>query len=93
MTSYFIYYRVAPRHVHDLAKAVGEVQAALRNATGVNGRLMRRDDATDTWMEIYEGIGDPAGFETELKRAVASAKFDTLLADGTQRHVERFVEA
>jgi hypothetical protein len=93
MTSYFIYYRVAARHVHDLAKAVGEIQATLRLATGVSSRLLRRDDATDTWMEIYEGVGDRTAFEAELDRAVASAKFDTLLADGTQRHVERFVDA
>jgi hypothetical protein len=93
MTSYFIYYRVAPRRVPDLAKTVGEIQAMLRTATGVNSRLLRRDDATDTWMEIYEDVGDPAAFEMELDRAVAKVKFNTLLADGAQRHTERFVDA
>jgi hypothetical protein len=64
----------------------------LRIATGVSSRLLRRDDATDTWMEVYEDVGDPAVFEMELGRAVTKVKFDTLLADGTQRHTERFVD-
>jgi hypothetical protein len=93
MTSYFIYYRVAPRHIHDFAKVVSEIQARLRLATGVSGRLLRRDDATDTWMEVYEDVGEQTAFEAELERAVADAKFDTLLADGALRHTERFVGA
>ena len=93
MTSYFIYYRIAPQHVHGLAKAVGEILATVRAATGVDGRLMRRDDETGTWMEIYEDVDDPLAFEMVLNHAVASVKFDTLVADGTQRHLERFIDA
>lgn len=93
MTSFFIYYRVAPEAVHGLASAVNRIQAVVRAATGIDGRLMRRDDATETWMEIYEDVGDTAAFETLLGRAVSAANFSALLADGSERHVERFVAA
>lgn len=93
MTSYFIYYRVSPQRINDLTKAVSEIRASVLEATGVAGRLMRRDDTTETWMEVYEKVGETRAFETALKQAVADAGFDALLADDSTRHIERFVDA
>ena len=93
MTAYFIYYRIAPRRAQSVPGVVSGIQAAVLSSTGVKGRLMRRDDATETWMEIYEGVTDPPAFEAALQSAVAAANFDALLADGAQRHAERFVGA
>jgi hypothetical protein len=93
MTCYFIYYRVASGSLRQLKPAVAKIQSAVRAATGIEGRLLRRDDATETWMETYEDVGDSIAFETALHRALAEVNFDALLADGAQRHVERFVDA
>jgi hypothetical protein len=87
--SYYIYYRsaAAPAAVRE---AVGAMQAALAGATGVQGRLLRRVEGDGTWMEIYERVADPEGFERELAAAAARVRIDALLAPGATRHVERF---
>jgi hypothetical protein len=72
---------------------VNQLQALVHAATGVSGRLLRRDDATETWMEVYEGVADAVAFEAALSHAVSSVKLNTLLADGAQRHTERFADA
>jgi hypothetical protein len=90
--SCFIYYRVTADQLERLAAAVSEMQKQIAAATGIRGRLLRKDDASNTWMEIYEGISDPVGFESAMQHAVAQARFDGLLAAGSQRHVERFVD-
>lgn len=88
--SYFIYYR-STRSESDVRAAVGAMQAALARETGVGGRLMRRADDPTTWMEVYESVGDPAGFERSLAAAVARCEVDRLLTADARRHVERFV--
>jgi hypothetical protein len=90
--SYFIYYR-STRPEADLRAAVGTMQAALARETGVAGRLMRRADDPATWMEVYEPVRDPAGFERSLAAAVERFEVDRLLAADARRHVERFVAA
>jgi hypothetical protein len=87
--SYYVYYRsaAAPASVR---AAVGAMQSALAQATGVQGRLLRRVDDPTTWMEIYEGIDEPERFERELAAAGRTADLQTLLAPGALRHVERF---
>ncbi len=88
--SYFIYYRSA-RPEEDLRAAVGAMQEALGRETGVAGRLMRRADDPTTWMEVYESVGDAAGFERSLAAAVVRFEVERLLAADARRHVERFV--
>jgi hypothetical protein len=85
--SYYVYYRcaAAPGAVRE---AVGAMQTSLARATGVQGRLLRRVEGDGTWMEIYESVADPEGFEREL--AAAGARVEALLAPGATRHVERF---
>ncbi len=93
MRSYFIYYRVSPEMRGDAQVAVNQVLALVAGATGVQGRLMHKDDASDTWMEIYEGVSDQAAFDSAMRNALATARFDRLLAADSQRHVERFIAA
>jgi hypothetical protein len=90
--SYFIYYR-ASGDESELRAAVGAMQQALAQETGVAGRLMRRADDPTTWMEVYEPVQDAPRFERSLAAAVARFEIDRLLAADAQRHVERFVAA
>jgi hypothetical protein len=91
MTSYFIYYRIAPSHSAELADTANTIFKEIHAATGIGGRMMRRDDSSGTWMEIYEHVADQAAFEAALAQAVARSGFDKLLAGDTKRHVERFI--
>jgi len=91
MVNYYIYYRVAPSAVARVRAAVDAVQSALRQDTGIQGRLMRRDDDPTTWMEIYEAVADPVRFEAALARLLAQYDFGGCMAPDSPRHVERFV--
>jgi hypothetical protein len=93
MTSYFIYYRVAPSHATEITSTVNAIFQDVHDATGIRGRLMRRADGSDTWMEIYGHVTDQAAFDTALAQAVDRNRFDKLLAADSKRHIERFVEA
>lgn len=90
LLNYYIYYRVAPSEAARVRAVVGAVQSALRHDTGVEGRLLRRDDDPSTWMEIYEAVADPLGFEAALERLLAQHGFDGCMASDSRRHTERF---
>lgn len=91
-TSYYVYYR-SDADPAEVRRIVEGVQRDLARETGVHGRLLRRADGTATWMEVYEAVADPAGFERAVAAAVARAGFERLLAPGERRHIERFVAA
>jgi len=91
MPNYYIYYRVAPSAAARLRAVVDAVQLALHQDTGIQGRLMRRDDDPTTWMEIYEAVPDPARFEAALARLLAQHGFDSCMAPESRRHTECFV--
>jgi hypothetical protein len=91
-TSYYVYYR-SDADPAEVRRIVESVQRDLVRETGVQGRLLRRADETTTWMEVYEAVADPAGFERAAAAAIERAGFARLLAAGEQRHVERFVAA
>jgi len=90
MLNYYIYYRVAPSEAARVRAVVDAVQSALRQNTGIQGRLLRRDDDSSTWMEIYEAVADPNRFEAALDRLLAQHGFDGCLASDSRRHTERF---
>ena len=69
---------------------VDAVQSALREDTGIQGRLLRRDDDPSTWMEVYETVADPLRFEAALGRLLAQHGFDGCVAPDARRHTERF---
>lgn len=81
--NYYVYYKVPPERLAEITLAVQLLfQAALRHS-GVRGRWMRRRDDPTTYMEVYEGVNDEAGFEDLLERE------GVLL--GVPRKVERFI--
>ena len=90
LLNYYIYYRVAPSEAARARAMVDAVQSALREDTGIQGRLLRRDDDPSTWMEIYEAVADPLRFEAALERLLKQYSFDGGLASDSRRHTERF---
>jgi hypothetical protein len=90
LLNYYIYYRVAPAEAARVRAVVGTVQSALGQDTGIQGRLLRRDDDASTWMEIYEAVADPLRFEAALERLLAQHGFDGCMASDSRRHTERF---
>jgi hypothetical protein len=90
LLNYYIYYRVAPSEAARARAVVDAVQAALGQDTGIQGRLLRRDDDPTTWMEIYEGVADPLRFEAALDRLLAQHGFDGGMTSDSRRHIERF---
>jgi hypothetical protein len=90
VTSYFIYYRVAPGREPVAREQVRRLQVALAEAIGVRGRLMTKRGQPNLWMEVYEAVSDSAAFEHALDSAVQELQLDQLLAPGSLRHVECF---
>lgn len=88
--NYYVYYRVAPAEAPRARAAVDAVQSALRRDTGIQGRLLHRDNDPSTWMEIYEAVADPLRFEAALDRLLAQHGFEGCMASDSQRHTERF---
>jgi hypothetical protein len=89
--SYYIYYRVAqPAQAQTLVR---DIQAALKDKTGIDGRLLRKRDDPSTWMEIYEGVGDIDAFEQCLAAAVQGTNFAAVLVTGGTRHAECFEDS
>jgi hypothetical protein len=85
---YYVYYRVAkPAQAQALVR---EIQAALKIRCSIAGRLVRKCDDSNTWMEIYEGVRDAVSFEHNLAIAVQAAHFDDVMEPGSARHMECF---
>ena len=93
MLNYYIYYRVAPAEAARVRAVVAAVQSALREDTGIEGRLLRGSDDPSTWMEIYEAVADPPRFEQTLERLLAQHGFEGCIAPGSRRHCERFASS
>lgn len=65
----YVYYKVDESRATALRGAIDVMFVQLADATGVQGRLMRRRDDPRTWMEVYEGIADAVAFEATLNEA------------------------
>ena len=88
---FYVWYEI----VGDAASAraaIDAMMADIARATGVTGRLLVRRDRKTTWMEVYEGVADPAGFEREIADAFVRHNVARFLTGGV-RHVEAFVAA
>jgi hypothetical protein len=90
MSSYYIYYKVPGDVAAKLKPAVEDLQRSLEGKTGVIGRLLCRKDKPDTWMEIYEDVPDPAGFEAALGSELQRVRFAELLGSESARRTEVF---
>lgn len=88
MHHYYIYYRIAAKDADEAELLIRAMQARLACRSGISGRLLKKRDEPGLWMEVYEGVTDPQGFERLLGQAVD--EFDiALFADGP-RHQECF---
>lgn len=91
--AYYIYYRVAAEQSAACEEKVHTLLDAVRTATGISGRFMKKRGEPLLWMEIYEGIDDPAAFERALAAAVAESGFAACLQSGSGRRTECFESA
>ena len=92
MAAYYIYYRVQPDKAGACEPLVRELLAAVRQATGVAGRFMKKRGEPNLWMEIYENVADDATFEWELADTAGRLKIQDFLLPGSTRYVECFEE-
>jgi hypothetical protein len=90
--SYYIYYRVQPERATACEPVIRKLLAAVREATGVDGRLLTKRGEPNLWMEIYERVADEARFEWELADAAGRLKVQEFLLPGSTRYVECFQE-
>ena len=88
--SYYVYYRVNRDRAAAAEKAVLQLLDAVKQATGVAGRLLTKRSEPALWMEVYENVRDDAKFESELASAVARLKLAEFLQAETTRRVECF---
>ncbi len=87
-SSFYIYYRVVAADSARVRGAIEELQRLVAARTGVTGRLLRRHDDPQTWMEVYESVPDAEGFQTLLQEEVQRLGLDELI--GSPRHTEIF---
>lgn len=88
--SYYVYYRVSdPRQANPVLTRLFEL---MDTRAGVRGRLLVRRDQPDLWMEIYEGVDQPAQFEQTLAQCVGELQFTGLLLPEGTRKLECFCE-
>jgi Domain of unknown function (DUF4936) len=87
--SVYIYYRVAAAQQAAAREAVGALQAALAAHSGIQGRLLRRTEDAETWMEIYEPLSELDAFLAQLHSAEQAVEIAALIQDG-KRHLESF---
>lgn len=88
--SYYIYYRVSPEQAEACEVRVLELFSAIKQATGIAGRLLKKRKEPLLWMEVYDQVRDDAKFELELEQAVTQLKLAEFLQDGGARRVECF---
>ena len=88
--SYYIYYRVAPEKAESCEVRVLELISALKERTGVAGRLLKKRSEPLLWMEVYENVRDDAKFELELEHAATEQKVAECLQEGSGRRLECF---
>jgi hypothetical protein len=86
--SNYIYYRVV--EPAEAAVTVRKLQSAIHERLGVAGRVLNKRDEPSMWMEIYEGVSEPAEFEAVLAGLLEGAGFDAVLAAGSSRKTECF---
>lgn len=90
--NFYIYYRVDPQKASTCEPLIRQLLGTVREATGVQGRLLRKHGEPNLWMEVYESVADEAKFEWELAEIAGRLKVQDQLQPGTTRHVECFVQ-
>jgi hypothetical protein len=88
--SYYIYYRVTPDKAESCEVRVLELMSALKERTGIAGRLLKKRSEPLLWMEVYENVRDDAKFELELAQTATQLKLAECLEEGSTRRTECF---
>jgi hypothetical protein len=88
--SYYVWYRVRADE-RETETVIRYMMARLACRSGVTGRLLKKREEARLWMEVYEGVADPAAFERLLAQAVAEFDVEMFCADS--RHGECFEQA
>jgi len=88
--SYYVYYRVDRERAAECEQAVLELLNAMKQATGVRGRLLKKRAEPLLWMEVYENVRDDAKFESQLAEAVTRLRLNDCLQGDSSRRVECF---
>ena len=88
--SYYVYYRVDGKRASEAEQAVLQLLDAVKQATGVPGRLLKKRTEPTLWMEVYENVSDEAHFEWELADIADQFKVKEYLETDTTRHCECF---
>lgn len=88
--AYYVYYRVDPDKAEECEPKIRQLLDAMKNATGVAGRLLKKRGEPFLWMEVYENVDDEAKFEWELADAADRLKIQDCLQRNTGRHIECF---
>ena len=88
--SYYIYYRIAPEKGDTCEPRVLELFSALKQSTGIAGRLLKKRSEPLLWMEVYENVRDDAKFELALDQATTQLKLAECLQEGSNRRLEFF---
>ncbi|MDE3021135.1 MAG: DUF4936 family protein [Pseudomonadota bacterium] len=88
---YFIYYSLGARDEDEVFNLTLSLMQNILHRTGVSGRLLKKNDLANTWLEIYEGISDPETFEIEMETVSKDWRnaYDTM---GLERVTEKFTE-
>jgi hypothetical protein len=91
-SSYYVYYRVRPDSLEPARERVSQLLARVAARCRVQGRLLAKRDEPGLWMEIYESVQDGAAFESTMREEAARMAFESVLAPGSSRKTECFVE-
>lgn len=85
-TNFYIYYKLEPDQRSEIEPLIHTLLSRMACRTGVAGRLLKKADSRDTWMEVYEGIKDRRAFEHALNELCDRYDLAMLL----DRHTEVF---
>jgi hypothetical protein len=87
---YYVYYRVNPEKAAACEPRIRDLLAAVEKVTGIAGRLLKKREEPQLWMEVYENVSDQAHFEWEICDIADKFKVKEFLEPDTTRHCECF---
>lgn len=90
MRHYYVYYRIDPEHTEAARAAVRHIFTTIQKCANVTGRILKKPDEPNLWMEIYENVTATAVFESALREAETQTGILRYLADEGRRHMECF---
>jgi hypothetical protein len=91
--SLYVYYRVRTAELAHARALIRQLLDRIDSRFGVRGRVLTRCDEPELWMEIYDPVVDPVGFQAALEEICAQIEFAAVLAPDQIRHCECFVES